>query len=159
MDRLSSGAKRDLLVVSFAHAMLVTAETPNQVGVVSLPNSKHTQRIRRRAKALRETLHSIYYGNTSKTDHKWFKNKLDSKMLPLLMKIQNNNVELTSFAIYLIYINFNDNRQLKLDDIFEPLLDADKSFDTLDLIEEVLSDDATSAMYEIARYSVPHLKS
>ena len=148
-----------MLLIQFAHAMLVVSKMDNQNGIDQLPNSKYTQRIKRRAEGLERSLSDTFSSNIKEVeDVKWFKRKLDTKLLPLLQNIQDTKIELVSFANYLLYINFADNRKKVISPMFEKYVAAEQYFSTLDLIEKVTGKEY-GEMYDLAIKSKNFLKS
>jgi len=155
---ISAGAKKDLLVVSFVHAILNTAKVKGFENVISIPNSKEKKRIERRCGNIEKACDNAIKSSITPVSEKWFKSQLKSKILKALMLIKDDVVQLESFAIYVLYINFYDNRTKKIDKIFDNvLLDDGFIFDTLDLISKAIGRDPDD-MYDMAIKAIGIIK-
>lgn len=157
MKKLSSGMKKDLLVVTLCNSMLKIANTPNAQGSVQvgLYREKLASDIEKIIRILSKSL-AI---DVSQEDSRYMQKKLQEKVAPLLQKIGNLNVEMNSLAIYLLYFNFLDLRKLKVDEIFTPILEMESFiFETLDLLCASVQS-SCDEMYELADQCITFLKS
>ena len=155
---LTSGEKRELLVIQFAQALLTTSGTQAQDGIIYLKEGKETtKQIKVLIAPLLLRLQATFRSSIDAENNKWFKSKLNSKIWPLLTDLMLRDVELVSFAISCLYVNFSDNRIQPLSDRFAEYKDAGQYFEILDLIE--LDDHyPTKEMFLLASDSVTRLK-
>ena len=155
---LSAGAKKDLLVVSFCHAVLETAINHDVMGREEIPNCKNKNRITRRCERLKSNCSDIFRSNITPLSQKWFKSNLQNRVAPALRQAEAENPQLEAFAIYVLYINFLDAREKKIDEMFKPLLNTENSlFETLDLITSAIGREPDN-MYDLAISTLQILK-
>ncbi len=159
---LSRGFMRDLLVCQFAAGLIKTSMmSEKQDGLITLlAGHKYTPLIKDASSAIEERLTAVFKENITRENSSWFRSKLNSKISPLLHKLDNEKVELLSFALYLLYVNFSDNREKVLSDKFKQFIDPQQYFYVLDMVDTVrgtennISDD----MYDMAIYCIKELK-
>lgn len=157
-DQISIGAKKDLLIVSFCHAIFSTSKMSNVVGHEPIKNHKLRNKIMRKCEMMESICHDIFQANGYRLGPLWLKKNMKKRIIPALAKAEADNPQLESFALYVLYINFLDNRQKKVDEIFKPILDKE------DEIFTILDDIATAReaepaeMYELAIKTIEILK-
>ena len=155
---LSAGAKKDLMVLNFCHAIFETSLMSNVVGREQIPNCKQRNRIMRKCKEVQGICGSLFSKNGYRVGGEWLKSRMISCVYPALLKAESENPQLESFALYVLYINFFDCRKQKVDDIFNPIMEQeDELFEILDLIAEARGEEP-SQMYDLAIKSIEILK-
>lgn len=149
---LSSGAKRELLVIYFVDAVFRVALEKEAEGTIPRDRTdnklhKINKRIDRRIMALRDRFH--HTANIA-TDHDvaiWLHGKTKHKVLAALSKVTQYNIQLETFGLYLMYANFCE-RDKPLDPIFAEYNDPNLYFDEIDLMKmtNITEDDEAVAM-------------
>jgi len=114
--KLSSGAKRDLLIVNLAFGMIMTSTddiAKADDGIITRDNKdyKLSKRINRRleklAQRLQETQNKIFrkYEDSNRSLGKWVRGKLDKNFIKAIHEV-GNNASLELVAHQMLYINF-----------------------------------------------------
>lgn len=159
MKQLSSGEKKELLVIQFASGIIKTSMlSERQDGLINLLEGHMlTSVIKDASVALDQRLSATFKNNIDSYSATWFKSKLKSKISPLLHKLDKEKVELLSFSIYLLYRNFSDLRNKSLSDRFKEYEDPQQYFYILDMIDEVRGKEGND-MFDLAVYCIDVLK-
>lgn len=157
-DQISSGAKKDLLVVNFCHTIFSTSKMSNVIGCEPIKNNKLRNKIMRKCEIMETICHDIFQANGYRVGATWLKSNIDKRIIPTLLKAETENPQLESFALYVLYINFLDNREKKVDPIFQPILEKESEiFMILDDIAESRECEPAE-MYELAIKTIEILK-
>lgn len=155
---ISSGTKKDLLVVNFCHAIFSTSKMSNVIGREAIKNNKLRNKIMRKCEMMETICHDIFQENGYRVGVTWLKRNMNTRILPALLKAEADNPQLESFALYTLYINFLDNREKKVDPIFQPILEKESEiFMILDDIAESRECEPAE-MYELAIKTIEILK-
>ena len=155
---MNSGIKKELLIIQFVNAILKSNRiSKSRDGIIDLfQGHKLTDTVNEKAKALEERLSNTFKANIDHDNAKWFRSRLNSKIAPMLKRLDDDNIELLSFGYFLMYVNFSDHREKKLSDIFAEYTEPEQYFEVLDMIEEIVHEDVN--MYDLARETIKELK-
>lgn len=155
---LSAGAKKDLMVINFVHAIFETSLMSNVTGREQIPNCKQRNRIMRKCEDFQNTCGKIFKENGYRMGREWLISRMKTCVEPALRKAESENPQLEAFALYVLYINFFDCRKQKIDDIFNEIIEKEKElFETLDLIAEARGEEPAE-MYNLAISTIEILK-
>ena len=135
---MSSGAKRDLLVLFLCKALLEIAldKDASEDSIQRDRTNKHyklNKKLDSRLNKLYSMLNDTLNKAITKEIAKWLKSKTDFKIYNMLIKIQETEIQLEVLAMYVMYVNFCE-RDKRLDDIFQAYTDSSLYFDNIDLI-------------------------
>lgn len=154
---ISSGAKKELLILFFCKAIFQVALEHNTIG--SIPRERLNKayiinnRIDRRIKSLVERITATIDATITPDIAEWMHSKTRGVLFSVLMRIAQKDIQLETFAFYMIFVNFCERKQ-KLDDIFIEYTDANLLFDTVDLLKltnitEELEADMMNLAYKV----------
>lgn len=139
---LSSGAKRDLLVLNFCQALIIVSKTDDVFAdddiVNRVSNKKHhlNKRIDRALEALSERMGKTIEGIIQKEGHplsKWLKSALNSKVAPTLKSITSKTINLEMLALWICFVNFAERDKTLIAE-FKEYEDANQYFRIIELI-------------------------
>ena len=161
----SSGAKKDLLVIFFAHSLINTGlDVQTGDGAIERDkdnkNHKENNRIDRRLHKLLmvmdETVNAIPKPLMNVLG-KWINKQLNSKMQKILQKLSHKEVQLETLAIYILFCNF-ENRDVLMN-VYKKFTEPSLYFDNLDLLEKVgVSEDTSGDMFFLAHDVISQIK-
>ena len=162
--KLSSGAKRNILVLAFVHALLKLSremddDKLNEEGVEVRHYNKHyktNRRIDRRLekleKEVNETIESMMDYDTAR----WLKKKTQT-LIPKALKTIPKKVSLEALAIWILFLNFFEKKDPVLHPAFEKFTEPERYMLLADLIEDVLGD-TNSEMFLVSYDCIEVLK-
>lgn len=139
---ISAGAKKDLLVLQFAAALLQVSKTDdvfNDDDLIKRVNNKDyhiNKRIDRAIEALHGRMGKTINGIMQKEGYslsKWLRAALDSKVMPTLKSITAKTINLELLALWIAFVNFSE-RDKTLNAEFEEYEDANQYFRIIELI-------------------------
>lgn len=155
---LSSGLKRDLIVLLFANMLLKLSANKHYEGLTyrdrSNKSHKTNARIERRIKKLSDLCEStldLFAGNFSLTDGEWYRRALHTKVLPTLDYMeQHAKPNLETIGLYVLFVTFCE-RDKPLDSRLEVFADETLYWSEMDLIKTAgIGDDFENAMMLLA---------
>ena len=155
---MSSGAKRDLLIIILVRGLLqVSLDDEKADGVLEHDvNEKINGHIQSVINQLDKTMNAIPKG-LMVTIQKWITIRLDYTMKPLLIKLSQHEVQLEIFALYLLQVNF-EQRPVLLD-IYKWYQNPNNYFDGIDLILECgITEDQNGNMYQLAIKTIQEIR-
>lgn len=160
---MSSGAKKDLLVMFFAKAIFETALTKETVG--SIPRDRSNQyyhdnkRIDRRISSFMDKMNKTIDKVIDADLARWLHSKTYSKIFTILSRMAKTEAQLETLGLYVLYVNFCE-RKKKLDDIFLEYTDSSLYFDDIDLIKKTnITEDHEELSMRMAYEIVVEIKS
>lgn len=164
---LSSGAKRDLLVLSFAKSMIEVSKSEDARSDENLApridnkdyhiNKRIDNNLERIAIKINETLDSLYAEGGMEVA-KWVKNNLSKRIGGTLTKIQAERINLEMLAIWVLYVNFADVKR-NLHDKFQWLTNGSEWLRLADMMEETKISNLQGNMFQTAYDVVERIKS
>lgn len=171
MSELSSGAKKDFLVLNFAHALLTIAtERTDELTTDDVKfrddnkNHKTNKRIDNRLIKIKatvsETIQDVYGSNGSSLAE-WVRDKTKTKIIYTLQKIDAELVNLEYLLVYILYSNFSETERLglKLDNSMKPIgRMSDYLMDTAAMFEQTKVASLESNMYSLAGEYIKKIK-
>lgn len=170
---ISRGAMRDLQVVMFASSMFKTSKSydGSEEDLISTnradqkfknQNRKKIAKFDKMAADLDKLCESIFE-NISPEDgdraRPYLKSRNKKNTIKALQAIDDGAIQLDVLGAYILYANFCDNRKQKLDQMFDPLTDAERYFELADLSTELLINrDKESELHDWAIKAIGILK-
>ena len=163
-EKLSSGAKRNILVLAFVHALLrlsreMDEDTLKKEGVDVRHNNKHyktnkkiDRRLEKLEKEVSDTIESLMRYDTAR----WLKKKTQT-VIPKVLKTIPHKVSLESLAIWILFLNFFEKRDPVLHPAFDKFTNPERYMQLADLIEDVLGD-TNSEMFLVSYDCIERLK-
>lgn len=160
---LSSGAKKELLVLFFAKSLIkVSMEFEDESLTVRDKANKYHRENKKYEKQIMSLMDKVEATIDLAMDNEvgiWLKSKTNSTVSYLLKKIGNERVQLDILALYIMYVNFCERKDKKLDDLFEPFTDSKMYFDNIDLLLKVgINEDDEVEMFNLAYFCLEILK-
>ena len=139
---LSSGAKKDLLVLNFCQALILVSKTEDVFSdddiVNRVSNKKYhlNKRIDRALEALSERMGKTIEGIIQKEGYalsKWLKSALNSKVAPTLKSITSKTINLEMLALWIAFVNFAERDKTLIIE-FKEYEEANQYFRIIELI-------------------------
>jgi len=139
---LSSGAKKDLLVLNFCQALILVSKTDDVFAdddiVNRVSNKKHhlNKRIDRHLQALIERMGKTIEGIIQKEGYalsKWLKSALNSKVAPTLKSITSKTINLEMLSLWIMYVNYSEHKKPLIEE-FKQYEDAEQYFKIIELM-------------------------
>ena len=167
--RLSSGFKRDFLVLNFSIAILtIMVDDMKSDGVVSRESNKThklNKRIDNRLKTLRDRLKiesdNIYSSQDNGDLVKWMRHKTETKILTTLEKVEHGDVSLEYLALWILWQNFttNERKFVKMSQDFDGIIDnLDYAMETIYLLDDTLVSSTEMDMADLAKSYIKMIK-
>jgi hypothetical protein len=163
-DMISSGAKKDLMVLNFCAALMQVSrlnESKKDESVVSRTNRDY--RINKKIDAaldiLFDDIKSVIDEILSK-DAKtalWLKKNLDKRIKKMMIEMQAETVNLEMFAIWVLYVNFAE-KQRTLHPLFTKFCDTARYFSILDMMEKTAISEINGDMFILAYETIKQIK-
>lgn len=163
---LSSGAKKDLLVLEFCQALILVSKTDDVFSdddLIKRPSNKqyHTnKRIDRALEALSgrmgKTIESIIQKEGYELS-KWLKSALNSKVAPTLKAITAKTINLELLSLWCLYVCFSETKKPLIEE-FEEYRDAEQYLRIIELISETEIAKLEGTLFEEAYKIVAILK-
>jgi hypothetical protein len=159
---LSGGAKRDLLILYFAMAIIkvslggkssdtIERDRSNRMHRV---NARVDRRMNRIVDMAQQTINDVMTPDLAR----WVESKTKGSVFSLLSSISDTVMQLDTLAYYILYVNFCE-RKKPLHEAFRRFTDADLYFDDIDLIKQAgINDDQESGAMKMAYQIVSELK-
>lgn len=174
---LSSGARKDLLVATFARSLLTigrhirentmdelkgvkpgqTVDTGKIVERQSNKTYKVNKRLDRRFDKLEDALNETATQLMDPKTAQWQKDNVDKRIGKLLYRIQSEDINPESLAVNILFSNFVE-REKPLHEAMAWLAIPGQYYDIEDLIEETPAEEVTQRMFIIAKESVAEIK-
>jgi len=160
--KLSSGAKRELLILFFVRAIFLTASERTLTGTIPRDRSNKVYRINnqldRRIDSLMQRIDATIDATIDTDNSEWLRKKTSGILSSVLTKIAKFEVQLETFALYLGFINFCE-RKKPLNNAFKEYSDTDLYFDKIDLLKLAnVNDDVEAEMMNLAYKTISELK-
>lgn len=158
---ISSGAKKDLLVLSFINSILSVAmmeETKTNKDLnIRGGDYKINKKIDRNMIRLQERIHKTITETITPDIAKWIKSNMDKRIGLTLSKIQEQYVNLELMAIWIAYVNFCE-RDKPLDDRFKWLTDEEQYFRINEMMQKTDSAKLDDKMFNLAYEIIAMIK-
>jgi hypothetical protein len=163
--RLSSGARLDLMVLQFAVSLIQISleKNCNDDGLVERADNKAyhvNKRIDRKLEKLqgelKETIDSLFKEGGIKTAQ-WVKNNLEKRIGKTLLKIQEEDINLETLAIWILFVNFCE-RKKQVHEKMNWLTNEVQYFDVLDMLDKTKIGHVGEAMYKTAYFAIENIK-
>lgn len=163
---ISSGAKKDLLVLQFATALLQISKTDEVFGdddLVKRTNNKDyhlNKRIDKALQSLNDRMSNTISVIIQKEGYplsKWLRSALDSKVMPTLKSITSKTINLELLALWIAFVNFAE-RDKALIAGFKEYEDANQYFRIIELMSETEIAKLESTLFQEAYKIVAILK-
>jgi len=158
---ISSGAKKDMLILSFVNSLISVSKQETTKQDESIPNRddnkshKVNKRIdsnlERLSQKLQETIDNLYKvgGNETIT---WIRKNLQKRIGGTLMKIQEEKINLEMLGLWVLYCNFSEIKR-PLHPEMEWLSDGEQFLKVADLMEQTKISDMQGKM-NLSAYEV-----
>jgi len=163
---LSSGATKDLLVLSFANSLINVSKQDATKEDENLPhrydnkaykiNKRIDRRLEKLGSKMTSTIQEVYEIGGQKTVL-WIRNNLNKRIKGLLIKLQEDKINLEMLAIWVLYCNFSEGRS-KLIPQFEWLKDGKQFIELADMLEETKVANLQGNMFESAYDAISIIK-
>ena len=166
--KISSGAKKDLLIIALANALLIVANSDDakeDKDLTKLDNTSYklNRRIDRRLNNLQakldETQKQFYIDIDSGEPRKlgmWVKSKLNSKFIKVMNGL-SKETNLESLASQILFNNFCE-RDKPLHESFKWLAEPNQHHAVYDMIEQTIVGKITNSVYLDAVASIKIIK-
>lgn len=164
---LSSGAKRDLLVLCFAKSMIdvskgdeaksddnLSPRTDNKDYKINKRIDNNLERINVK---LNNTIQDMYEAGGIDTAT-WVKKNLNKRIAGTLTQIQEETINLEMLAIWILYVNFGNFDKRKLHDNFMWIRESDDFIKIADLMEETGIANIQGEMFNTAYDVIARIK-
>lgn len=163
---ISSGAKRDLLVIGLCNALLMirnSEDVKEDKHLTKLNNKSHkvNKKLDMELETLQRRLHDtqtkMYHASNNPTKlGKWVRGNLDTKITKVLRRLKKNtNLEL--LANQILFMNFCD-RQLPLHKEYQWIAEESQHYKIFDLLGLTTAATVESETYEDAVISIEILR-
>ena len=139
---LSSGAKKDLLVLQFCQALITVSKSDDVFAdddIVNRHSNKDyhlNKRIDKALQALSDRMTKTIKGIIAKESYtlsKWLKSALNSKVAPTLKSITSKTINLEMLALWICFVNFAERDKTLIAE-FKEYEDANQYFRIIELI-------------------------
>lgn len=158
---MSSGAKKDFLILCFCNAIITTSKQDDiDAEVLSASGSYHLNK--RIGRALDKLLDKM--GATISSEFardaglaSWVRQNLDKRIGYALSKASQAVVNLELMALWVLYVNFTE-RDKKLDAIFEPFTKAEEYLRVIDLVNQTEASKIEGEMFQLAYELIQNIK-
>lgn len=163
---ISSGAKRNLLVLEFCQALILVSKTDDVFAdddLIKRPSNKKyhiNKRIDRALEALSNRMAKTIEGIMQKEGYelsKWLKSALDSKVAPTLKAITAKTINLEMLSLWILFVNFSETKTPLIEE-FEEYRDAEQYLRIIELISETEIAKLEGTLFEEAYKIVAILK-
>lgn len=160
---LSSGAKKELLVLFFAKSLIkVSREFKDESLIVRDMANKYHRENKKYEKQIMSLMDKVEATIDLAMDNEvgiWLKSKTNSTISYLLKKIADEKVQLDILALYIMYVNFCERNDKKLDSLFEQFTDSKVYFDNIDLLLKVgIKEDDEAEMFNLAYFCLETMR-
>ena len=154
---LSSGAKRDIMIVKFCKALLDVAKQDETISDTEISSCSLDNHIEGKLVEIRGRLHNTIdeaYKNDGRSLSEWVNKNLDKRIGVTLTKIQAHSVNLEMLSLWIMYINFCE-RDKPVNDIFSEWLEPEQYLSVIELLSDTeiakLEGEMFDLSYEITR--------
>ena len=164
---ISSGAKKDLLVLSFVKSMIQVSLTEDSVQDAELQsridnkdykvNKRIDRALNRLNDKLTDTINNIYKIG-GKEVAVWVKKNLHKRIGGTLTKIQEDSINLEMLALWVMYVNFAEKKR-PLHKEFERFTDAEEYFKITELMTNTNVSNLEDKMFNTAYDVIATIKS
>lgn len=163
---ISSGAKKDLLIINFARSMIEVSKQDSSIkdesldSRVSNKNYKENKRIDRHLAVINEklfnTIDSVYKEGGRETVE-WVQKNLQKRIGNTLTRIQESKINLEMLALWVLYVNFSEiDRPLHNEYLW--LRDGKQFLDVVDLMEKTEIGHINGNMFQEAYEVIERIK-
>jgi len=159
---LSQGAKKELLIIYFAKALIETSKLDYVDGVLRRDRSNKLHNDNKKIDRRIDSLFSLLQNTADKLTNSdiagYLHSKAKNKLLLLTKKLCKDDIQLEMLALYVMLINFCE-RKNPLDSNFDKYTNANMYFDDMDLIKKTnITEDDEQKMMMIAYDAIAFLK-
>ena len=163
---ISSGARKDLLILQFALALILVSKTDDVFAdddiVNRVSNKKYhlNKKIDNRLEALSNRMGKTIEGIIQKEGYalsKWLKSALNSKVAPTLKAITAKTINLELLSIWVLYCTFSEHRKPLIPE-FREYEDAEQYLKIIELISGTEIAKLENTLFEEAYKIVAILK-
>lgn len=158
---LSSGAKKDMLVLSFVSSLFSVSKQEATKEDESIPNRDDNKaykinkridsNIERISTKINETIDNLYKDGGNETSN-WIRNNLQKRIGGTLVKIQDDKINLEMLGLWILYCNFSEIKR-PLHEEMEWLTEGSQFLRIADMMEETKISDLQGKM-NFAAYDV-----
>lgn len=160
--RLSVGAKKDLLILHFAYALLkISNETIDDANIIHRADNKIYKVNKKIDKAVNKLITNlqmtieIMYQDNSLELQSWVKAKMLKRVGVALSNIQDEVTNLEYLALLILYVNFCEHDK-KLREEYLWLEDAEQYFVVMEMLNQtkagIVEADAQNLAYELVEF-------
>ena len=158
---ISSGAKKDLLVLSFIHSILTVSmseDTKSDDDILKRNGDyRINKQIDRNINRLQERIKSTIDELMTPGIALWIKSNMDKRIGTTLSKIQEEYVSLELMAIWIAFANFCE-RDKPLDDRFKWLTNEEQYFRINEIMQKTNSARLEDKMFNLAYEIISMIK-
>lgn len=159
---MSQGAKKELLILFFAKAIFKTALEHEAIGSIPRERSNKAHRVNnqidRRIKSLMSRIEATIDRTINMEISEWLHSKTKGLLFSVLTRIAQHEVQLETFALYVLFVNFCE-RKKPLNNEFQEYANAELYFSNIDLLKLTdISDELESKMMNLAYQVISELK-
>ena len=163
---ISSGAKRDLLVLNFCQALILVSKMDEVFAdddVIDRASNKDyhiNKRIDRALEALSERMGKTIEGIIQKEGYTlsaWLKSALNSKVAPTLKAITAKTINLEMLSLWIMYVNYSEHKKPLIPE-FREYEDAEQYLKIIELISGTEIAKLENTLFEEAYKIVAILK-
>jgi hypothetical protein len=162
----SSGAKKDLMVLSFCKSMIEVSQKEESVADANLHsrddnkdykvNKRIDRALERLSEKMTSAINAIYKEGGSEVAT-WVRNNLHKRVGGTLTKIQEEQIDLEMLALWVMYCNFAEKKR-PLHKEFEQFVDANQYFNITELMTNTKVANLEEAMFNTAYDVIAKLK-
>jgi hypothetical protein len=158
--RLSSGARKDLLVVKFCKAMFDVAKQDETIADADISSCELDNYIEGKLVALSDrlqnTINKAYKNNGSELSA-WVSKNLDRRIGLTLTRIQAHSVNLEMLALWVLFINFCE-RDKPIDDLFSEWLEPEQYLNVIELLSHTEVAKLEGVMFDLSYEIIKNIK-
>ena len=163
---ISSGAKKDLMVLQFCKALLDVSmqdETRKDVDLKNREINKNyhlNKRIDRAIKKLSDRIQNtitVMFKEGGVELSAWVKKNLEKRIGLTLLSLQENSINLEMLAVWVLFVNFCE-RHKSIHKAFEEYTESDQYFRIIELIGGTSVANIEGEMFEISYDIVMRIK-
>lgn len=158
---MSSGAKKDFLVLCFCYALIEVSQEKIKDSTIIMRkgNYNHNKKINRALLKLHTAIKT-----TVDTEFKkdislvlWVRKNLDSKIGYALTKATQSTLSLELISLFILFVNFVERSQ-KLDPIFDQYTKVDTYFRIIDMLNTTEAANVEGEMFQLAYELIKNIK-
>lgn len=158
--QLSSGAKKDLMIIKFCKALLDVAKQEDTITDTSISSCNLDEyvedKLTKISDRLQSTINEAYKSNGWELSI-WVNKNLDKRIGVTLTKIQAHSVNLEMLALWVMFINFCE-RDKPVASIFSEWLEPEQYLNVIELLSHTEVAKLEGVMFDLSYEIIKNIK-